>query len=184
LKIQLILITFLFAFFINAKAQIDERYLILDGSYYGSEIKEDKFTNSGHTSIVSVLNRRALGHTFSRDLEGNSRFSLKFIDEKKLKIQIFDAFGNFVSERIYRFKATDKGLLLKNRNVRFGMIPYVFGFFEIVKVWIVLDEGKNLKVEYFLHHSGGFLVLLLGDTYNDSHVIEYPPLPINLPNSN
>lgn len=88
-------------------------------------------------------------------------FILKILNFKKLKIYYIEN-DVVISEKEIKYKLKKDGYLyLKNKNLRFLGIPYLFGEIDLKRIRLTLNKEHNLLFELSEFESGGLFLLMV-----------------------
>lgn len=144
----------------TSKISVDEISKI-NGIYNANTIgnNEPKF---GHYNFVSLINRKLIKDTLIDKPIFEYKFKLEILDKKRLEISIINESNKIVNKKKYRFRKKEESIILKNKNTRPILIPYLVGALDVTKLKIKCDEDKNLNVVINEHRSGGVFLILMG----------------------
>lgn len=105
-------------------------------------------------NFLREIDRKLLKDTLRIDSMKKYAFELKVINKKKLKITYLENDIIF-RERFLKIKLKKDGYLyLKNKNIGFVLIPYIFGAVDVKRTRLTLDEEENLVLDVYNHRSG------------------------------
>ncbi|QHI38521.1 hypothetical protein IMCC3317_39140 [Kordia antarctica] len=118
-----------------------------------SELYPSKLFWTGN-NFLREIDRKLLKDTLQIDSAKNYTFELKIINKKKIKITYLENDVIF-RERFLKTKLKKDGYLyLKNKNIGFVLIPYVFGAVDVKRTRLTLDKDENLVFDVYNHRSG------------------------------
>ena len=137
----------------------------LNGQYHITEIGFDSVSKKYHsqlwtrTNFLREIDRKLLKDTLQIDSMKQYSFALKVIHKKKIKITYFEN-GVIFRERFIKTKLKKDGYLyLKNKNIGFVLIPYVFGALDVKRTRLTLDQDENLVFDSYNHRSGAVFIV-------------------------
>lgn len=155
----------------SSSKMIDKKEFKIDGIYNANPIS-NKIQNFNHYNFISLLNRKLLKDTLKEKPIFNYKFKIEILDKKHLKISVLNEVNKVVKTNRYKFKVKEDYLILKNKNVKPILIPYLAGALDITKLKINSDENKNLNVIINNHRSGGVFLIPMGWS-NDKRIEKY-----------
>lgn len=144
----------------------------LNGQYHITEIGIDSVNQVYHSQMwtennfLKEIDRKLLKDTLQLDSMKKYTVALKIINEKKLKITYLENDIVF-RERFLKIKLKKDGYLhLKNKNIGFVLVPYIFGAVDVKRTRLTLDKDENLVFDVYNHRSGaiGGVGFLSGNT--------------------
>jgi len=132
----------------------------LNGQYHITEIGFDSLNQVYHSQMwtrnnfFNEIDRKLLKDTLLLDSMKKYTVALKVISKKELKITYLENDIAF-RERFIKTKLKKDGYLhLKNKNIGFVFVPYIFGALDVKKTRLTLDENDNLVFDIYNHRSG------------------------------
>jgi hypothetical protein len=133
----------------------------INGTYKANTIGNAE-PNFSHYNFVSLLNRKLIKDTLRNKPIFNYQFEIRIEDKKHLEISIINENNKIVSTKKYRFKRKEENIILKNKNTKPILIPYLAGALDVTKLRIKTDENRNLLVLINQHRSGGAFLIPMG----------------------
>ncbi|RST28285.1 hypothetical protein [Chryseobacterium lacus] len=98
--------------------------------------------------------------TLSSDIQHYSKLEIKVNDKKYLTISLIHDIDSTKIERTYKYTVENNSYLLKNKNTKPLLIPYIFGSLDTKKLYLSIDADNNLIINTVESRSGA--VLLIG----------------------
>jgi hypothetical protein len=137
----------------------------INGQYHITEIGFDSINKVHHsqmwtsTNFLTEIDRKLLKDTLKIDSTKHYKFELEMISKKKLKITYFENDVIF-RERILKTKLRKDGYLyLKNKNIGFVLVPYIFGALDVKKTRLTVAQDGSLVFDSYNHRSGAVFVV-------------------------
>lgn len=137
----------------------------INGQYHITEIGFDSINKVHHSQMWTANNflreidRKLLKDTLHLDSMKRYKFELKIITDKKLKVTYYENDVVF-RERFIKTKLRKDGYLyLKNKNIGFVLVPYIFGVLDVKKTRLTVDEDGNIVFDTYNHKSGAAFVV-------------------------
>ena len=134
-----------------------DEVLNLDGIYNAKTLD-----NGLNYNFISLLNRELIRDTLREKPISDYKFELKKIDGKHIQIKVINENNKVVNSKTYKFKTKEKSIVLKNKNTKSFIVPYLAGVLDITKLDLKSDENRNLYVEVYKHRSGGVFLIPMG----------------------
>lgn len=155
----------------NNLLKINGRYEILNLN--ADSISKPYWINN---NFLTAIDRKLLKDTLKIDASKIYNFELSIINEKSLKIKYIEN-EKIIRERIIKTRLNKDGYLyLKNKNIGFKLIPYIFGGIDIKKTRISKSENGNLILDVANHTSGAALLVVFLDGKTWKYRNEYKKL--------
>ena len=127
---------------------------------FSQERRIDGIFENSSKNIVILLNRQLTKDTLSSDIQHYSKFEIKVNDKKYLTISLIHDIDSTKIERTYKYTVENNSYLLKNKNTKPLLIPYIFGSLDTQKLYLSIDADNNLIINTVERRSGA--VLLIG----------------------
>jgi len=141
----------------------------LNGEYHITEIGFDSISKVYNSQMwtgnnfLREIDRKLLKDTLRIDSMKKYAVKLKVINKKQLKISYLENDIVF-RERFLKTKLKKDGYLyLKNKNIGFLLIPYIFGAIDVKRTRLTVDENGSLVFDTYNHRSGAALVVCFLD---------------------
>lgn len=129
-----------------------------------------------NNNFLTTIDRKLLKDTLKIDASKIYNFELSIINEKSLKIKYIEN-EKIIRERIIKTRLNKDGYIyLKNKNIGFKLIPYIFGGIDIKKTRISKSENGNLILDVANHTSGAALLVVFLDGKTRKYRNEYKKL--------
>lgn len=159
-----------------------ENVYLLNGVYNAdnviSDSKEDslKPTLIYHHNFLQEIDRKLLDDTLNFKPNKVYSFGLEMLSPKTLKISYLED-GRIYRTRTIKAKITKDGYLkLKNKNVGFVLVPYIFGRLDINKTRITLDKNSNLIFDKVNTQTGAALLVMFLNASTSREQFIYPKM--------
>jgi len=92
------------------------------------------------------------------------------LSNKHIRITVIDENNQILNSKIYKYKRKSESIILKNKNIKPLIIPYLAGALDITRLNIKSDDYKNLFVMIYQHRSGGAFLIPMG--WSNTNTIE------------
>jgi len=151
----------------------------LNGKYSVNAIDEQKPTKKYwmYNNFLVELDRKLLTDTLKIDSAQTYTVELNFVNDKILKINYLED-NKIIRERTLRTTLKKDGYLyLKNKNVGFVGLPYVFGGIDIKRTRLSKTTSGDLIFDVVNHRSGSFLIICFLDGRTWKYRNIYPRIP-------
>ncbi|MEE1945364.1 hypothetical protein VRU48_09605 [Pedobacter sp. KR3-3] len=110
-------------------------------------------------NFLQEIDRKLLKDTLAFDSTKKYGFELQVLTGKRLKINYLED-GKVARERILKTKLKSDGYLyLKNKNVGFVIVPYVFGALDVKKTRLTKTATGDLVFDVTNHVSGAIMLI-------------------------
>ncbi len=154
----------------NDESNID----LFNGKYEVSSMEyQDKFDSYEYHNLFRELDRKILKDTLELDNNNTYHINLNFINNNRIKIDYLSN-GYIFRSRIIKTKLKKDGYLyLKNKNVGFSLIPYLFGGLDVKRTRLSINEDENLVVEVSHFQGGAALLILFLDLGTEKYIKTY-----------
>lgn len=161
ISIFLYLIFSIFLFSCSSEKKISYKIAELNGKYLAHSIESS--TNYNH-NFMALLNRQLIKDTLDYEEIANYKFEIQIIDNNHLRINKINGEDKIFNTKVYRYKRKSDFIILKNKNVKTILIPYLIGALDVYKLGLKNDENGNLEVIINEHRSGGVFLIPMGWT--------------------
>jgi hypothetical protein len=164
MKIISILIYLIFSISLiscSSEKNISYKIAELNGKYAAHSIESS--TNHNY-NFMALLNRQLIKDTLNYEAIANYKFEIQIIDNSHLRINKINGEDKIFNSKIYRYKRKSEFIILKNKNVKTILIPYLIGALDVCKLGLKNDENGNLEVIINEHRSGGLFLIPMGWT--------------------
>lgn len=169
-NLQLIILIFIFqscATFKSSSNKIStlekSNLELLNGRYEISSIEHlDKFKSFDYHNFLREIDRKILKDTLNIDSTKFNQVELKVLDRRRLEIKYLED-DKVIRRRTIKTKLKKDGYLyLKNKNIGFSLVPYLFGGLDVKRTRITINENDDLVLDVS-HFQGGaaFLIIFL-----------------------
>ena len=99
----------------------------------------------------------------------NFKFEIKVKNKNHLIINKINEEDKIVNSREYKFRRKSDYIILKNKNVKTILIPYLIGALDVYKLGLKNNENGDLEVIINEHRSGGLFFIPMGWTEEISY---------------
>ena len=133
----------------------------INGTYSANTIG-NKDVNFNHYNFVSLINRKLLKDTLRDKPIYDYKFTLEILDKKHLDISVLNKYNHIINKKTYKYRRKEESILLKNKNTKTILIPYLAGALDVTKLKLKCDEDRNLNIVINQHRSGGVFMIPMG----------------------
>ena len=144
---------------------------VLNGTYSIASTQSDSISDAVgykdwyYHNFFKEIDRKLIKDTLVLDSTKVYAFRLQVQSHKSLQIEYLVNDSVF-RKRTIKTKITRDGYLkLKNKNIQLLMVPYVFGVLDIKRTRVTIDAAQNLLFEASGSLSGGFVLMMGGNSY-------------------
>ncbi len=113
-----------------------------------------------YQNFLTEIDRKLIKDTLKLDTLKFYSVELKILNSKELKVNYLEN-GKVFRERIIKTKLKKDGYLyLKNKNIQFLLIPYIFGALDIKKTRLTKSIDGHLVLDVNNHKSGAAMLVM------------------------
>lgn len=124
-------------------------------------------------NIVDLLDRKLLKDTlYNKNIQTFNRFSIEQIDRENLEISLYQGEERKIVTR-YKYKKYNASFLLKNKNTKTLGVPFLFGRFDVKKLYLSKNLENNLQINVIEQRAGAALLIVFLDWTTNSRSIIY-----------
>lgn len=133
----------------------------LNGKYEATNINFDSIKKKSweHNNFLREIDRKLLKDTLKLDTLKRYHFKLKCLNRKSIKISYLENDKVFRERTIKGKFKKDGYFYLKNKNVGYRLLPYIFGSIDVKKIRLSLAKNGNLVSDVSNYNSGALLLI-------------------------
>ena len=165
-KISGYLIFVVFLFSCSSTKIADSKIQKLNGKYDANSIQSSTNRNE---NFIKLLNRQLIRDSLNYEILPYFKFELKVKNKNHLIINKINGENKIVNLREYKFRRKSDYIILKNKNVKTILIPYLIGALDVYKLGLKNNENGDLEVMINEHRSGGLFLIPMGWTEEISY---------------
>ncbi|MBR9921032.1 MAG: hypothetical protein GYB31_09350 [Bacteroidetes bacterium] len=151
----------------------------LSGTYafMPKRVENYKKEARGHFINLSImLDRHLMGSGNFLDTSKVDRFELQIVDENRLQFRWLER-DSLIYEEDCKMKVDKEGYVrLKNKNIKFILLPYVMGALDYTKLRFALNGDGDLVCDVATHRSGAFLFFVFFSWNTSKYRLSFPKL--------
>jgi hypothetical protein len=143
---------------------------LINGRYEISSIENtNEFRSFEYHNFIRELDRSIWKDTLNIDSTKTNHLELKLINNRNLEVTHLEN-DNVIKKRLIKVKYKKNGFLyLKNKNVKFKMIPYILGGLDVTRTRIKITKNKDLVLDVSNFQGGAAFLFMFLDWGTDRY---------------
>jgi len=180
-KSQLIILIFIFQSCATFKSSPNEistlersNLELLNGRYEISSSEHlEKFKSFDYHNFLREIDRKILKDTLDIDSTKHNQVELNVLNSRRLEVKYLED-DKVIRRRIIKIKLKKDGYLyLKNKNIGFSLIPYLFGRLDVKRTRVTINENDNLVLDVSHFRGGAVFLIIFLDMGTDKYKKSY-----------